>query len=272
MNLFKAAIPPQLITFPEDVLVLAFCGRNLLLHEQNGTYFLPEENIVEHIQDSPCLLVGTYDNKNCVAIELKSMAAELFPSIKAVDFREAIKLLTAEESRAASYARQMLHWEQEHRFCGNCSAATSISDREMARVCPDCGALFFPRISPAVIVAVTHGDKILLAHNHNFRTGLYSTVAGFAEPAETLEETVAREVLEETGIKIKNIRYFGSQSWPFPHSLMIGFMAEYDSGEITPDGVEIETAGWFSIDQLPEIPSHGSISRQLIDNFINSQH
>lgn len=271
MKLFKAAIPPQLITFPENVLVLAFCGRNLLLHEQDGVFSLPEENVIEHIQDSPCLLVGAYDKKNCVAIELKSLPAELFQSIKVVDFRKAIKLLTAEESRATSYARQMLHWEQEHRFCGSCSAATSISDREMARVCPDCGALFFPRISPAVIVAVTNGDKILLAHNRNFRPGLYSTVAGFAEPAETLEETVAREVFEETGIIVKNIRYFGSQSWPFPHSLMIGFTAEYDSGEVTPDGVEIETASWFSVDQIPEIPSQGSISRQLIDTFINTQ-
>ena len=128
----------------------------------------------------------------------------------------------------------------------------------------------FPRLAPAVIVAVTKGDKILLAHSSEWRGKLYSVLAGFVEPGETFEECVEREIMEEVGIKVKNIRYFGSRPWPFPHSLMVGFTAEYESGEITIDQVEITDAQWFTSDNLPLVPGKISIARQLIDWFVET--
>ena len=110
-------------------------------------------------------------------------------------------------------------------------------------------------------------DKILLAHNRNFTSGVYSLIAGFVESGETLEQAVAREILEETGIRVKNIRYYSSQPWPFPNSLMLGFIAEYDSGELNPDGLELESAGWYTVDDLPLLPEHGSIARKIIEDF-----
>jgi NAD+ diphosphatase len=142
---------------------------------------------------------------------------------------------------------------------------------ELARECPNCDLVSHPRLSPAVIMAVTRHDKILLARSPRFPEGMYSTLAGFVEPGETLEEAVSREVLEETGIEVADIRYVSSQPWPFPHSLMIGFTAIYAGGEIHIDGKEIEAAGWFTVNDLPSLPSKISIARLLIDNFIDSQ-
>jgi NAD+ diphosphatase len=139
---------------------------------------------------------------------------------------------------------------------------------ERAKVCPKCGYLAYPRIAPAIIVAILNGDKILLAHNRNFRNNIYSLIAGYVEPGETFEQCVAREVGEEVGIRVKNIKYFGSQPWPFPYSIMVAFTAEYDGGEITPDGFEIVDAGWYSHDNLPFIPAKGSVARKLIDLYI----
>lgn len=140
-----------------------------------------------------------------------------------------------------------------------------------AKECPGCRFLSFPRISPAVIVLVEKENRVLLARVKRFTTELYSVLAGFVEPGETLEETVRREVAEETGIKVKNIRYFGSQPWPFPDSLMIGFTADYESGEIKIDETEIADAGWYDPDRLPIIPGKISIARELIDWFVNAK-
>jgi NAD+ diphosphatase len=142
---------------------------------------------------------------------------------------------------------------------------------EVAKQCPQCGFVSFPRISPAIIVLVEHDGKALLARSPRFKEGLFSTLAGFVEPGETLENAVRREVKEEAGINVKNIRYFGSQPWPFPDSLMIGFTAEYACGEITVDNNEILDARWFSADNMPEIPGKISISRALIDWFLDRQ-
>jgi NAD+ diphosphatase len=141
----------------------------------------------------------------------------------------------------------------------------------LRKLCPKCGLLSFPRLSPAIIVAVVHGSKILLARANHFADGFYSVLAGFVEPGETLEECVRREVQEEVGLQVKNIRYFGSQPWPFPHSLMIGFTAEFAGGHITIDGAEIADAAWFSPADLPRIPGEISIARRLIDWFLEDR-
>lgn len=142
---------------------------------------------------------------------------------------------------------------------------------ERAKVCPSCGFVNYPRISPAMIVAVTRGREILLAKGSRFQGGFYSVLAGFVEPGETFEECVEREIKEEVGLKVKNINYFGSQPWPFPDSLMVGFTAEYAGGDITIDNKEILDAGWYTAEGLPLIPGNGSIARRLIDWYVQKQ-
>ena len=166
-------------------------------------------------------------------------------------------------------ALHLLDWSQKTRFCKRCGNEMRTKAGPPTRECPVCGYLSFPRISPAVIVLVERENQCLLARSPRFKGEFYSVLAGFAEPGETLEETVAREVREETGIEVQDIRYFGSQPWPFPDSLMIGFTARYAGGEIRVDGEEILDARWFTSDQLPNIPGKISIARQLIDWFVS---
>ena len=142
-------------------------------------------------------------------------------------------------------------------------------DRDLARYCQNCGNTVYPALSSAVIVAVEREARILLGHNVNFPAGRYSLLAGFVEPGETLEDAIRREILEEAGVTVKNIRYFGSQPWPFPNSMMLGFNAEWESGEPRPDGWELSDVRWFSADGLPDIPPPISISRQLIDDWLS---
>lgn len=174
----------------------------------------------------------------------------------------------AEEWALAGRAVQLVEWQRTHRYCGRCGEATEPSPGERAMRCPSCGLLFFPELSPAVIMLIRKGDQALLAANRNFRGGMYSVLAGFVEPGEDLEEAVHREVFEEVGIRLTNLRYVASQSWPFPHSLMIGYTADWASGEIQPDGDEILDARWHSVDELPAIPPSISIARRLIDDWV----
>jgi NAD+ diphosphatase len=173
--------------------------------------------------------------------------------------------------KLAGRAVQIVEWEQNHQYCGRCGSQTARRGPELARTCTLCGLQHFPRISPAVIVRVERGDEILLARSPHFMRGVYSTLAGFVEPGESLEDTVRREIQEEVGITVTNLRYFGSQPWPFPHSLMVGFVAEYESGEITPQEGEIEDARWFTVDGLPGLPSPYSIARALIEEWIRKK-
>lgn len=165
-----------------------------------------------------------------------------------------------------------LRYDQERRnkFCGVCGEKTQKDNVEDCYVCCNCNEKFFPSVFPAIIVSVNKDDKILLAHNVNFPDNLYSVIAGFVDQGESLEECVAREVFEEVGLKVKNIKYKGSQFWSFTTSLMIGFSAEYESGEIKVDGKEINNAAWFKKDELPNIPSKISMARVLIDDFLDS--
>ncbi|MDR1287457.1 MAG: NAD(+) diphosphatase [Treponema sp.] len=166
-------------------------------------------------------------------------------------------------------AFHIVQWRAESRFCGSCGTANTDAPDELARLCPACGRREYPRISPAVITIVINGEgKALLAHNNKFSGGMYSLVAGFAEAGESLEGAVEREILEEVNLKVSDIRYITSQPWPFPNSLMLGFVCRYAGGEIRPDGREISDAGWFSRDSLPLIPGFGSVSRYLINLWV----
>lgn len=173
-----------------------------------------------------------------------------------------------DELAVASLASRLVLFDRNTRFCGRCGAKTRQLRTERAKFCSDCNLITYPRISPAIIVRVRNGERILLARSPRFPPGQYSIIAGFVESGENIEHAVRREVWEESGIEITNIRYFGSEPWPFPDSLMIGFTADYAGGEIRIDNNEIEAAGWFDRDHLPLLPSKMSISRALIDQWI----
>jgi len=171
----------------------------------------------------------------------------------------------------AGRAFQVMDWDRTHQFCGRCGTPLTTSTTERAKQCPQCGLIQYPRIAPSIIVLIQRGQELLLGRSFHFPAGFYSVIAGFVEPGETLEGAVEREVLEEVGITIADIRYFGSQPWPFPHSLMVGFTAQYAGGEISIDNKEMEDAGWFTADNLPKIPDKISIARMLIDWFLEGQ-
>lgn len=166
----------------------------------------------------------------------------------------------------AARAIQLVDWDRTHQFCGRCATPMQTSDLEHVKICPNCDLRNYPRLSPAVIVAITKGDRLLLAHNERHPDGFYTVLAGFVEAGETLEQTVKREVKEEVGIDVKNIRYFGSQPWPFPNSLMLGFTAEWEAGDFIYED-EIEHADWYLPEEMPPFPQSPSIANALIENF-----
>ncbi|MFK4751017.1 MULTISPECIES: NAD(+) diphosphatase [Oceanospirillaceae] len=176
---------------------------------------------------------------------------------------------SADEYVALSRALQLGVWAREHRYCGVCGAPTRQHQTERAMFCEPCNKLYFPRIAPCIITIVTRGEYCLLAHHSRYKVNSYSTLAGFIEAGESIEDAVHREVKEEVGITIRDLEYFGSQSWPFPGQLMVGFIAHYDSGDIVIDDDEISDAQWFHYTRLPETPPPLSISGQLIQTFVD---
>jgi NAD+ diphosphatase len=168
----------------------------------------------------------------------------------------------------AGRAAQIVAWARDHRFCGRCGTPTELARAERARRCPACGLLAFPRVSPAVITLVRRGREALLAHGRRFANPVYSALAGFVDPGESLEEAVVREVREEAGIEVTDVGYFGSQPWPFPHQLMVAFTARWAGGEIAIDETELVDARWFSPEALPELPARLSIARRLVDAWL----
>jgi NAD+ diphosphatase len=209
------------------------------------------------------LHVGNLNGRPCHAADVPQFPE--IPGGEATPLRAIFSLAGPETFALAGRATQLLDWQANHRFCGKCGTPTVMKEGELAMQCPACGLLAYPRISPAVMVLVRDGDKLLLGRSPHFKPGVFSALAGFVEPGETLEECAAREVREEVGIEIANLRYFHSQPWPFPNSLMVAFFADYAGGTITPDPNEIEEAGWFSPDALPILPEPISISRRLIE-------
>ena len=179
-------------------------------------------------------------------------------------------LLPLEEYQCAGKASQILTWDKNSRFCPACGTPTTQTG-PITKRCPHCGQEIYPRISPAVIVLIKKGDSVLLVHARNFRGSFKGLVAGFLEPGETLEECVHREVMEETGIRIKNLKYFGSQPWPYPSGIMVGYYAEYESGTIKLQDEELSAGAFYHRDHLPEIPKKLSIARKLIDAWLNNE-
>jgi NAD+ diphosphatase len=203
-----------------------------------------------------------------VAEEIEATAGMAFVGLRSLYGR-----LSDELFWLGGRAVQIADWDRTHQFCGRCGSPTEDHPQERSKRCPQCGLTQYPRLAPAIIVAVTREGEngrreLLLARGPRHRPGFYSILAGFVEPGESLEECVAREVKEEVGIDVQNVRYFGSKPWPFPNSLMLGFTAEYAGGDFVLQEDEIEEAGWYTADNLPNVPPPLSISRQLIDDFV----
>ncbi len=253
---------------PNTARWFVFRKDQILTRTVANTPEIPDQDILEYFNIEPEYrhYLGQLDHDGCYCVSVPS-DAEPPEGYEFLNLRAFGSLVDEEVFMLAGRASQILHWDRLSRYCGRCGAPTRMKEDERAKKCDTCGNVIYPRISPAIIIAIIRDDQILLAHNRNFKPGLYSVLAGFMEPGEEFEDTARREVFEEVGIRIKNIHYFASQPWPFPDSLMVGFFGEYDSGELRVDGVEIEHADWFYREHLPEIPNTVSISGRLIRWF-----
>ncbi|MEM7217481.1 MAG: NAD(+) diphosphatase [Pseudomonadota bacterium] len=211
------------------------------------------------------LYMGEYHGGPAYAVEVDGAVAE---GQAAVDLRGWLGRVSPELFYLAGRAQQTVAWHREHRFCGRCGAEMNDHEVDRAKQCPKCGLISYPRLSPSIIVLITRGEEMLLARNAAWPNGMFSTLAGFVEPGESIEQTVHREIKEEVGLDVTNLRYQGSQSWPFPNSLMLGFRCEYAGGEIVCQEGEIAEANFFAKDALPNMPPKTAISRWLIDDFL----
>ncbi len=256
-----AAHPNALILrFRDNELLVADTG--LAFAEAGHTQFIENDS---HEYDA--LVVGQLGEQRVVT----QTVAKNTPApagTRWASLRSLFGVMADESVALAGRAAQLIEWDRSHKFCGACATPTVREAHERARRCPSCGHSAYPRISPAMMCLVTRGREILLARNVNFPTGRYSALAGFVEAGESIEETISREVREEVGIEVGQPKYFASQSWPFPHSLMIAFTAEYAGGELIPNGHEIAEAAWFNADDLPQLPPRVSIARALIDETL----
>ena len=270
LQFVSGIVPPE--GRSEPALWFAFQGSRLLVYVMSSSITVPNltsfsELGLEVVRQN---YLGRLGNSHCYAVELQ----EGIPAPDGMafhDLRQVYGSLEEDLFQIALRAVQIVDWDRTHQFCSRCGTRVESSKAERSKVCPACGLLQFPRLAPAIIVLIERGDRILLARSRHFPSGMHSVLAGFVEPGESLEEALIREVREEVGISVKEIRYFGSQPWPFPHSLMLGFTAEYEGGEISLQDPEIEEAGWFTAGNLPQIPGKISIARKLIDWFLTKQ-
>lgn len=252
----------------EPALWFAFRKAEILVLKGEDRPALPQcLELAEHgLDPQRRQYLGLYEGKHCFAVEIHE-SQPLPKGWATLGLRDLFGLVETTLAALSGRAYQLLEWDRNHQYCSRCGTQTEPRTDERARSCPACGFTSYPPVSPAIMILVTHRGKLLLARKPAFPQGRFSALAGFVEPGETLEDTVIRETREEVGVEVKSIRYFGSQPWPFPHSLMIAFTAEYAGGEIRPDGVEIEEARWFDPGELPKLPPPISISRRLIDTI-----
>ena len=238
-----------------------FCQGDLVLERAGDTYQIPTEPPTEL---KPWTTVMNVDGDKTYRIDTPvtgSTRYEMCP------LRKSYYKLQHDDYLRAGKCQELLYWDQNTKFCGCCGAPMQFST-DISKKCTHCGKEVWPQLAIAIIVLIRKGDEVLLVHARNFRTDFYGLVAGFVETGETLEEAVHREVMEETGLHINNLRYFGSQPWPYPCGLMVGFTADYDSGKIHLQKSELSKGAWFDRNHLPNIPEKLSIARQLIDHWL----
>ena len=249
----------------DDAYWFTFVGDRLLLAPHGEELHLPDTATLTAlgVQAANGALLGYLNGVPCFAGDLHSQ--ELPPSLRLVELRETYGVLPELEYTIAGHALQLLHWDRTTRFCPVCASPTQAMASERAKRCPECGYLQYPRVSPAIIVLVYRAGQVLLTRQASWPPNRYSLIAGFVEQGESLEECVRREVAEEVGVAITELRYLGSQPWPYPHQIMLGFRARYDAGELIVDPHELEHAAWFDLDALPDLPPPYAISRQILD-------
>ena len=253
---------------PSDLAAQALCfvwRADKILAREGETPALPTLSDIDRLgligtrhylgrlNDTDCIAVG-------VAADAPDPAGWQWRGLRTLFLQLADPLLAL-----AGRAFQIVEWERSHRFCGRCGTATRDKAAERAKECPACGYVSYPRVSPAMMVLVTRDRELLLARSRRFPQAIYSALAGFVEAGESIEDCIHREVREEVGVEVGGLRYVASQPWPFPHSLMIAFTAEYARGEVRPCDDEIVDAQWFALDALPQLPNPVSIARHLID-------
>ncbi|MCP4749316.1 MAG: NAD(+) diphosphatase [Proteobacteria bacterium] len=267
MSFVSSVMSPEEKT--EPALWFVFQDHQLMVCQEENKVSVPTALDLEELNLKPVReqYIGTLNGAHCYSAELSLKT--LWPdNMNFLGLRQLHAVLDPDTLKVAVNAIQIVNWDQTHQYCGRCGAPTETKSDERAKVCPECSLINYPRLAPAIMAAIIKDNEILLANGQNFPPGFFSVLAGFVEPGETLEECVAREVKEEVGLEVKNIKYFNSQPWPFPHSLMIAFTAEYAGGEIAVDGVEIVKADWFAADKLPHRPpANISIAGRLIDWF-----
>ena len=239
-------------------------GGTILVVQTEQSYILPEGDSPFLNTQTPPLYIGQWQNQPCRMLKIPT-DTELPPQLHREPLRSMETKISIELLTLGGIGQMILYWEQSSQYCGNCGKRMIRLKGEWGKECQACNISHYPRIHPCVIGLVIKGDEILLARKPEWTDGRYSLVAGFVEFGECLEETMARETVEETNIQIKNIRYIGSQSWPFPSQLMCGFVADYAGGEIKLNDQELADAKWCKLDQLPTLPPKRSIARWLID-------
>lgn len=249
--------------------VLVFQENNLICSSDTDPLF--NCDAVSDLGDSSAepLLVAHWRGEDIYALSLADTAEHRFP---ARSLRSVLAEGPSELSALASTAVQLLHWRRDNRYCGRCGEPTYLLEKERASYCERCRHRLFPRLSPCVIVAIQHDEKVLLAQSHRSGGQFYSLIAGFVEPGESAEEAVHREVAEETGLQVTNVRYIESEPWAFPHQLMLGYIADYASGDVVLEEEELADAGWFSASDLPSIPGEWTIAGRLIRYALEAKH
>lgn len=238
-----------------------FCQSDIVLEKTTDGYRIPTEPPTEL---KPWTTVMNVDGEKAYRIDLPLLGNE---SYEMCGLRQSYYKLSEEEYLKAGKCHELLYWDQSTKYCGVCGGLMKFHT-DISKRCEHCGKEVWPQLATAVIVLVRKGDEVLLVHANNFRTDFYGLVAGFVETGETLEEAVHREVMEETGLHIKNLKYFASQPWPYPCGLMVGFTADYDGGKIHLQRSELSKGAWFDKDHLPHIPEKLSIARHLIDDWL----
>lgn len=256
------ALPPVILP---EAIAFAFRGERILVGGGDDALVIPTFGMLAAagVGGTPHFL-GWLDATPCVAFNLADDAPEpagmRYVGLRALFFKVPDALLSL-----AARAFQVVDWDRCHRYCGRCGTPTLDRADERSKECPKCHLVAYPRIAPAMMALVTRGRELLLARAHRFAPGMYSALAGFVEPGESIEDCVRREVREEVGLEVGKLTYFDSQPWAFPHSLMIAYTAEYAGGDIRLDDVEIAEARWFTPETMPPLPSSVSIARRLID-------